>query len=84
MFRRYVILALIGGMLSSSQVFAQEETGARRGPSTPLTGRNVTALGVTKPPAREASPAKLAVVGKRTPRERQDDAITRSICTGCD
>lgn len=81
----YALLALVFSLALNSRTFAQPgsgESGARS--SQTVTGRTITSLGVTKPPGRASSPAKLAVVIKRTQQERADDAIMRSVCRGCD
>ena len=44
---------------------------------------NTTAVGQTKPPNRDASPATIKPIGRLTPRQAADDAITISVCVGC-
>lgn len=80
------LLALVFSLALDSQTFAQPGAGvaAEHDRATTFPGRTITSLGVTKPPDRAASPAKLAVVIKKTQQERADDAITLGICRGCD
>lgn len=44
---------------------------------------NTTVSGQTKPPSRDASPTSVKPIGRPTPRQAADDAITSKICTGC-
>lgn len=44
---------------------------------------NTTAVGRTKPPSRDASPASSKPIERRTSRQAVDDRIGRSICIGC-
>ncbi|MFE1597276.1 hypothetical protein [Methylobacterium sp. ID0610] len=70
--------------LAASPVLAQaDRTGTGGGPLSTQRAPNTTAVGQTKPPSREASPATTGSIERRTPRQRQDDAISRGICVGC-
>jgi len=82
---KYAWFALVFSLALNSQTFAQPGTegGAEHDPAKIFMGRTITSLGVTKPPGRASSPAKLAVVIKRTQQERVDDAIMRGVCRGC-
>ncbi|MGW8788694.1 hypothetical protein [Heyndrickxia sporothermodurans] len=44
---------------------------------------NTTAVGQTKPPSRDASPASSKPIERRTLGQVRDDRIGRSICIGC-
>lgn len=81
-----VLFALVCSLAVTGLVRAQSANGegTERQTAATFTGRSITALGVTKPPDRAASPAKLAVVSKRTRQEQADDAIMRGVCRRCD
>ena len=80
-------MLLAASMLSSLPVtaaLAQPEQAAPAGGAL-ATERvpNTTAVGQTKPPSREASPASVKPIERLTPRQVSDDAIASRVCVGC-
>ncbi|MGY2047727.1 hypothetical protein [Methylobacterium sp. JK268] len=78
-------LVVLAAMSTATLAQAQtDRTGTGSGPLSTQRAPNTTAVGRTKPPSRAASPATTGTVKHRTRIERQDDAISRGICVGCD
>lgn len=70
--------------LSAGLACAQPDvTGTGGGPLSTEKVPNTTAVGQTKPPSRDASPAEIRPIARRTPRQVADDAISTRICIGC-
>ncbi|SEG71628.1 hypothetical protein SAMN04488144_15310 [Methylobacterium sp. 190mf] len=69
---------------SAGPISAQTDTtGTGGGPLSTEKAPNTTAVGQTKPPSRDASPASSKPIERRTPRHSAGDRIGRSICIGC-
>ncbi|MGC5779494.1 hypothetical protein [Methylobacterium sp. NFXW15] len=68
-----IMLALLAGDVAQAQM-----TGAA---ITPV--RDVTALGQTKPPSRDASPTSRSNINRRSQNEQRQDSIAKGICIGC-
>ena len=79
--------AAIGAALSFALTAAVEaqvaRTGTGGGPLSTERAPNTTAVGRTKPPSRDASPATTGSIERRTPGQKRDTVITKGICTGC-
>ncbi len=58
-------------------------TGTGGGPLSTQTAPNTTAVGVTKPPSRDASPTWRDSPDRRTREELKNEMIESSICIGC-
>src|SRR4051812_48241421 len=70
--------------LSAGLACAQPDvTGTGGGPLSPEKVPNPPAGGQTKPPSRDASPAEIRPIARRTPRQVADNAISTRICIGC-
>jgi hypothetical protein len=81
---RAIPAVLILFVWSASPISAQTDTtGTGGGPLSTEKAPNTTAVGQTKPPSRDASPASSKPIERRTPRQAADDRIGKSICIGC-
>jgi hypothetical protein len=45
--------------------------------------RDITGVGQTKPPSRDASPTSRSDINRRSKNEKQQDSIAKGICIGC-
>ncbi|ACL59711.1 conserved hypothetical protein [Methylobacterium nodulans ORS 2060] len=78
--------ALGVALVLTAPVAAEDQTartGTGGGPLSTQRAPNTTAVGQTKPPSRDASPATTGSIERRTPQQRQDSIITKGICAGC-
>ncbi|SFM79671.1 hypothetical protein [Methylobacterium pseudosasicola] len=75
-----VLLYIVSAGLAVAQPAV---TGTGGDPLTTEKAPNTTALGQTKPPSRDASPAATKPIERRTPRQAADAAISTRICIGC-
>lgn len=78
------IICLSLGILLAGPALAQTDAiGTGDNPLSADKVPNTTAVGQTKPPNRDASPTTIKPIGRSTPRQAADDAITTSVCVGC-
>lgn len=74
-------LMLLG---ASVPAMAQADlTGTGAGPLSTQTAPNTTAVGVTKPASRDASPTWRDNPDRRSRMELENDKIENGICIGC-
>lgn len=45
--------------------------------------RDITGIGQTKPPSRDASPTSRNNINRRSQNQKQQDSIAKGICIGC-
>jgi hypothetical protein len=81
---RFSSICLFFSIAFASSSFAESEAvKAGTGPLTAEKAPNITALGQTKPPSRDASPTSVTPIERVTPRQALDDAVTSKVCIGC-
>ncbi len=82
----FVLLTLALSAGAPAVALAQAATGTGGGPASTATAPNTSAVGRTMPPAGGDAGAATATDDRRqrTPRQSQDDKITKGICIGCE
>jgi hypothetical protein len=80
---RLPISALVLFSLAGPAAAQADLTGTGGGPLSTQTAPNTTAVGVTKPPSRDASPTWRDNPDRRTREELENERIESSICIGC-
>lgn len=77
----FAALVLLG--LSAPASARADLTGTGGGPYSTVTAPNTTAVGVTKPPSRDASPTWRDNPDRRSRQELDNESIESGICIGC-
>lgn len=82
-FRTLATASILISITATAGLSQTDQAEPVRGPLSTETAPNITAVGQTKPPSRDASPTAVKPIERLTPRQASDDAITAKVCVGC-